>query len=77
MVTQDIIEHYTRTGYEDTRLSMGLGRFEYERTKEIIARYLRPEHTVILDIGGGTGAYAFWLADAGYDVHLLDRVSVA
>jgi ubiquinone/menaquinone biosynthesis C-methylase UbiE len=73
-MTQDIINHYTRAGYEDNRLNIGIGRFEYERTKEIIARYLSPERPVILDIGGGTGAYAFWLAEEGYDVHLIDLV---
>lgn len=73
-MTQDIIHHYTTTGDENNRLNVGIGRFEYERTKEIIARYVSPERPVILDIGGGTGAYAFWLAEAGYDVHLLDLV---
>jgi ubiquinone/menaquinone biosynthesis C-methylase UbiE len=71
---QDIIDHYTRTGSEDNRLNIGIGRLEYERTKEIIARYLCPGRTVIMDVGGGTGAYAFWLAEEGHDVHLLDLV---
>jgi SAM-dependent methyltransferase len=29
---------------------------------------------VVLDVGGGAGAYALWLADAGYEVHLVDPV---
>jgi SAM-dependent methyltransferase len=28
----------------------------------------------VLDVGGGPGAYATWLADLGYDVHLVDPV---
>jgi SAM-dependent methyltransferase len=28
----------------------------------------------VLDVGGAAGAYAFWLADAGYAVHLVDAV---
>lgn len=74
-MTQDIIDHYTRTGSEDYRLNRDIGQLEYERTKEIITRYLSPGRTVILDVGGGTGAYAFWLAEEGYEVHLLDLVS--
>jgi ubiquinone/menaquinone biosynthesis C-methylase UbiE len=26
----------------------------------------------VLDVGGGTGAHAAWLADEGYDVHVVD-----
>ena len=29
---------------------------------------------IILDVGGGTGAYACWLARLGYTVHLIDIV---
>ena len=29
---------------------------------------------VVLDIGGAAGAYAFPLADQGYEVHLIDPV---
>lgn len=28
----------------------------------------------ILDVGGGTGVYAAWLAEAGYEVHLIDVI---
>jgi SAM-dependent methyltransferase len=28
----------------------------------------------VLDVGGAAGAYALWLADAGYTVHLVDPV---
>jgi len=27
-----------------------------------------------LDVGGGTGPYAFWLSDLGYEVHLVDAM---
>ena len=33
-----------------------------------------PPPGVILDIGGGAGVYAFWLAERGYQVHLVDSV---
>ena len=27
-----------------------------------------------MDVGGGTGPYAFWLSDLGYEVHLVDAM---
>jgi ubiquinone/menaquinone biosynthesis C-methylase UbiE len=42
------------------------------RTRELIERHAPPPPATVLDIGGAAGAYAFWLADAGYTVHLLD-----
>ncbi len=70
----DIIDHYSSTGYEDERLTTGVGRLEVVRTREIIQRYLAPTPHVIIDAGGGTGPYAFWLAELGHTVHLLDLV---
>ncbi len=37
-------------------------------------RHLPPAPAVIVDAGGGSGPYAFWLAGLGYEVHLLDPV---
>jgi ubiquinone/menaquinone biosynthesis C-methylase UbiE len=73
-MTRDIVDYYANLYSEDHRLHEGLGRFEYERTKDILSRYLHPDRSVILDIGGGPGAYALWLAAQGYRVHLLDLV---
>ena len=69
----DITEHYG-SGYEDVRLESGSGQLERERTRELLERFLPLAPAVVLDIGGGTGAYAFWLASRGYQVHLLDVV---
>src|SRR6185369_10217212 len=33
-----------------------------------------PAPATVVDIGGAAGAYALWLADAGYAVHLIDPV---
>ena len=33
-----------------------------------------PPPRVVLDVGGGPGRYACWLAVGGYDVHLVDPV---
>lgn len=37
-------------------------------------RYLAPPPQVVLDVGGGPGAYSCWLAQQGYEVHLIDPV---
>jgi ubiquinone/menaquinone biosynthesis C-methylase UbiE len=68
-----IVEYYQRAP-EEERLKQGPFILEELRTREIIERFAgRPPGTV-LDVGGAAGAYALWLADAGYTVHLLDAV---
>lgn len=66
----DSYEHYS----EDQRLSDPYGVLEEAHTRELIARFLGDRPQVVADIGGGTGPYAFWLADAGHRVHLVDYV---
>ena len=41
-------------------------------TARTLARVLPPPGARVLDVGGGTGRYAFRLADAGYDVTVVD-----
>jgi SAM-dependent methyltransferase len=67
----DIASHYS-SGYEAARLRTGSGHLEDHRTRELLARFLPPLPARILDIGGGPGGYACWLAKQGYEVHLLD-----
>lgn len=45
--------------------------FEFEITKRMISRYVKPGDTV-LDIGGGPGRYSIWLAAQGCKVTLAD-----
>jgi ubiquinone/menaquinone biosynthesis C-methylase UbiE len=59
---------------ESNRLAASVFRLEYTRTREILQRYLPQPPAVILDVGGGPGVYACWLAQCGYDVHLIDPV---
>lgn len=47
------------------------GRLEWEGTVEQLESAL-PESGRVLDVGGGAGRYAVWLADRGYDVTLVD-----
>jgi ubiquinone/menaquinone biosynthesis C-methylase UbiE len=70
---EEAIDHY-EAGVERTRLASGPGLVERERTQEIINRHLLPPPAVVLDVGGGPGVYATWLAARGFDVHLIDAV---
>ena len=72
-MTQQIIDHYNRYD-EDKRLKNDIGPFEFVRTQELMLRYLPPAPARIVDAGGATGVYSFWLAGLGYQVHLVDVV---
>ena len=75
MVTiQSAIEGHYATGYEAQRLERGVGALELRRTQDLLARYLPPPPARVVDIGGGPGRYASWLAGRGYQVDLLDIV---
>jgi SAM-dependent methyltransferase len=66
------IRAYYETGVEAARLSEGYSRVEFERTKELLGRYLPREAARVLDVGGGPGAYAEWLVEQGHAVRLVD-----
>ena len=74
--SDEILSFYRQTK-ESERLKKDVrGQIEFVRTQEIITRYLPEPPAVILDIGGGSGPYACWLAEAGYEVHLVDPVDL-
>lgn len=64
---------YYNRGREAERLQRATGKLEEARTRDILQRFLPPSGTV-WDIGGGAGVYALWLAQLGYEVHLVDAV---
>ena len=66
------IRAYYETGVERERLAQGYSRIEFARTKELLGRHLPPPPARVLDVGGGPGVYAAWLADSGYDARLVD-----
>jgi ubiquinone/menaquinone biosynthesis C-methylase UbiE len=68
-----IAEFYHRAREED-RLATGPFLLEGLRTRELIERHARRPPATVLDVGGAAGAYAHWLAEAGYTVHLVDPV---
>jgi ubiquinone/menaquinone biosynthesis C-methylase UbiE len=73
LVSSEIEQFYTGAS-EDKRLTYGLGPLEFERNKELIARYLPVKGAFIVDAGGGPGVYAEWLAGLGHQVTLIDPV---
>jgi ubiquinone/menaquinone biosynthesis C-methylase UbiE len=74
-LASEIIAHYEAVD-EAQRLEKPESEIERLRTQELLLRYLPPPPAVILDVGGGAGVYAFWLADRGYQVHLIDGVAL-
>jgi len=71
----EILDFYA-LGLERDRLEQDYFPLERARTQELVLRHLAPAPGVVLDVGGGAGAYSFWLADAGYEVHLVDPVAL-
>lgn len=69
----DVLDHYQQVE-EDSRLRTGWFQLEFARTQELIQRQLPPAPAVALDVGGGSGIYSCWLAELGYEVHLIDPV---
>ncbi|HEY3175347.1 MAG TPA: class I SAM-dependent methyltransferase [Candidatus Polarisedimenticolia bacterium] len=70
---EELLRHYESV-QEARRLEEGASRLEMARTREILKRFLPPPPAVILDVGGGPGAHALWLAGLGYEVYLVDAV---
>src|SRR5918992_5119165 len=68
------IRTYYDQAPEETRLEVGPFQLEELRTRELIERHAPPPPATVLDVGGAAGAYAGWLSEAGYTVHLLDPV---
>lgn len=67
----DISDYYDRAP-EESRLERGAFRLEQARTRELIERHAPRPPAEVMDVGGAAGAYALWLAERGYAVHLLD-----
>ena len=66
------VKAYYDQAAEESRLGVGPFRLEELRTRELILRHAPQPPAVVLDVGGAAGAYAFWLAELGYDVRLID-----
>jgi SAM-dependent methyltransferase len=71
------IDEFYTSGYDEVdRLQIkAVGRLERVRTQELLLAHLPPAPARILDVGGGPGVYAAWLASLGYKVTLVDPVA--
>jgi ubiquinone/menaquinone biosynthesis C-methylase UbiE len=69
---------YYEEGEEAGRLFGGFpsGPLERIRTQEILDRYMPTGPLNILDVGGGPGVYAAWLAERGHRVHVVEPVEL-
>ncbi|WP_327386849.1 class I SAM-dependent methyltransferase [Streptomyces sp. NBC_01207] len=74
VVRPEIIEFYTRSNEAARLQTTATGSLEFTRTRELLRRHLPPAPARVLDVGGGPGAHARWLADDGYTVHVVDPV---
>lgn len=68
------VRRYYEDAPEAERLQTGPAQLEFERSKELLTRRLPKPPARVLDVGGGPGAYALWLAELGYEAHLIDPV---
>lgn len=68
------IRAYYEAAAEEERLQTGPSQLEFVRTQDILRRMLPRPPATILDVGGGPGGYALWLAELGYRVYLIDPV---
>ncbi|MFJ4654762.1 class I SAM-dependent methyltransferase [Nocardia sp. NPDC088792] len=72
-MTSDFVQQYSDLSERDRLSRSPHGRLEFLRTRELIRRVLTTPMRV-LDIGGGTGVHAEWLAGDGHSVHLVDPI---
>ncbi|MFF8958068.1 class I SAM-dependent methyltransferase [Streptomyces sp. NPDC014894] len=73
VLREEILAYYER-GKEDGRLRTGVGRLELWRTQDVLRRLLPEPPATILDVGGGSGVHAAWLAGDGHRVEVIDPV---
>ncbi|MGP3930553.1 class I SAM-dependent methyltransferase [Nonomuraea sp. KM88] len=74
MIMDPEVRAYYERGGELTRLRQGRGRLEFHRTRDVLRRTLPPPPARVLDVGGGAGVHAEWLAADGYAVEVIDPV---
>jgi ubiquinone/menaquinone biosynthesis C-methylase UbiE len=72
LINNEIEKYYSENRNEPGRLERH--PLEKMRTQQIIQRYLPAPPALVLDIGGGSGVYSFWLSSLGYRVHLVEPV---
>ena len=71
---EDLFAYYAGQDEAQRLFRFAHNRLELLRTRELLLRQLPSPPAVVLDVGGGTGVHAAWLAGRGYRVHLVDVV---
>ncbi|WP_415790165.1 class I SAM-dependent methyltransferase [Deinococcus saxicola] len=72
-ISPEAMQMYTKGG-EAARLASGHNQLEHLRVQELLLRFLPPAPARVIDVGGGPGVHALWLARHGYVLDLLDVV---
>ena len=72
-VLDPAIQAHYDMGVERPRLARD-SNLEWVRTRELLERYLPAPPASVLDVGGGPGVYAGWLAEKGHTLRLIDPV---
>lgn len=71
----EVHRFYSEVEDEASRLRRdGTGRLEALRTRRLIEPELPSEPSQVLDVGGGTGVHARWIAELGHHVRMIDLV---
>lgn len=73
VAVDDRVQDYYNLGLERHRLLDGPS-LELIRTRLLLGRRLPKPPARVLDVGGGAGVHAAWLAERGYTVDLIDPV---
>ena len=76
MINKNINDYYENIIEENDRLSNHYSLIEFERSKEIISRYIKNDEPQlnILDLGAASGKYSFWLSSLGHKVTMVEPV---
>ena len=75
MINKNINDYYENSIDESSRLDTHYSLVEFERTKEIIGRYINNSSKLnILDLGAASGKYSFWLKSLGHNVTMIEPV---
>lgn len=72
---EEILDFYEHLYDESARLASRDRSLEFSRTADVLERYLPEAPIDVLDVGGGPGVYAGWLAGRGDQVTLIDPVA--